>query len=308
MQNSSWLLFLYTLGAGDSRQRVNLWRKLKKFGAVPFKTSASLLPDQPRNHEKLQWLAQQVRDEGGDATLIRANTIEGWTYEQLTDLFNRVRSDEYEEVRKRLRQIAGSKRKHRSEADQDELKRAQARLTELQEIDFFHAPLGIEVRQLLQKILSSHSKHDVPAARLKRADFLGRTWLTRPRPEIDRVASAWLIKRFVDPKALFVFATDTSSHSAAIPYDMAEAEFTHHGDDCTFETLMKRFQIRDKGVLRLAELVHDTDLEDEKFRTHGGEGLHTMFQGLARLGWTDEQILEHGFKCFDALLAQLKDK
>lgn len=117
------------------------------------------------------------------------------------------------------------------------------------------------------------------AAKLSAKKFSGRTWLPRPRPQIDRVGSAWLIKRFIDPQAKFVFGNEPAKHPDAIPYDMFEVEFSHHGEDCTFETLVKRFGLTDKGLLKIAEMVHDTDLEDGKFQTTECVGIDRMLKG-----------------------------
>jgi hypothetical protein len=143
---------------------------------------------------------------------------------------------------------------------------------------------------------------------VRRADFQGRTWLTRSRPEIDRVASAWLIKTFIDPKAKFVFAPKPDAYPDAVPYDMLTGEFTHHGEDCTFETLCKRFALKDRPLQKISEMVHQADLEDGKFTATGAEGIHLVLQGLAQLGWPDDKILQHGFISFDALYAAVKER
>jgi len=136
--------------------------------------------------------------------------------------------------------------------------------------------------------------------------FVGKTWLTRPRPEIDRVGSAWLIRRFIDPKGQFVFAPKPSDHPGAVPYDMFEVEFTHHGDNCTFETLVQRFSIRDTAVRSIAQMIHDADLEDQKFQRPECLGLDRVFKGWARLGLSDQEILAKGLECFEALYATLR--
>ncbi len=155
------------------------------------------------------------------------------------------------------------------------------------------------------RLLSPRSK-SVVAVRAKSADFRKKVWLTRPRPEIDRVSSAWLIKRFIDPQARFVFASKPEEHPSAIPYDIVDVEFTHHGDDCTFETLLKRFALDDRTLHRLGEMIHEADLNDGKFAAIEAIGIDHMLKGLGNLGWSDEQILQHGFATFDALYATLK--
>jgi hypothetical protein len=120
------------------------------------------------------------------------------------------------------------------------------------------------------------------------------------------VGSAWLISKFIDSGAKFVFANTPTAAPEAIPYDMFEVEFSHHSDSCTFETLIERFGIRDRAVLRIAELIHDADLEDEKFHRIEGFGVEQIFKGWAKQGLADQQILSKGFECFDGLYALFK--
>jgi hypothetical protein len=136
--------------------------------------------------------------------------------------------------------------------------------------------------------------------------FLGKTWLTRPRPEIDRVGSAWLITRFIDQKARFVFSAEPEKFPDALPFDVVDAEFSHHGEDCTFETLVKRFGISDKAVAKIAEMIHEADLEDGKFTSFEGVGIDRVLKGWARLSLSDEELLQKGGECFDALYEYLR--
>jgi hypothetical protein len=154
--------------------------------------------------------------------------------------------------------------------------------------------------------LESPTKKTRSAQRLQPVDYKNKTWVTRPRPEIDRVGSAWIIHKFIDPGAKFVFSDTPASQPEAIPYDMLDVEFSHHGDCCTFETLIDRFGIRDRAVLRLAELIHDADLEDDKFHRVEGFGVEQIFKGWAKQGLADLEILCKGFECFEALYAQFK--
>jgi hypothetical protein len=305
MTFSGWLLLLYALPAGHTSLRVTLWRKLKKAGAVSLKTSASLLPDTPANHELFQWLAKEMNDAGGEVTLVRAKEIESMSPAKLIALFNTARADDYTALAAAVRKLLGSSKKKPSESFASELERLRGRFVEIQKIDFFECPRAHDVQMLFRKAEGLQPKRR-PLPVLKPRDFRGRTWLTRPHPQIDRVGSAWLIKTFVDPDAKFVFAPKPADHPEAIPYDMADVEFTHQGDDCTFETLLKRFAIRDRPLERIARMLHDADLHDDKFHAPGAEGLDQVFAGLARLGWSDDKILAHGLICFEALYAQMK--
>ena len=130
--------------------------------------------------------------------------------------------------------------------------------------------------------------------------------MTRPRPGIDRAGTAWLIRRFIDPKAKFVFGTEPSRHPKALPFDMADVEFSHHGEDCTFETMVKRFGIGDRAVKKMAEMVHDADLEDGKFERHECEGINAVLGGWARNGLSDGELLAKGMECFEGLYRSLE--
>src|SRR5262249_35409589 len=236
MHSTSWILLLYELPATKSSKRVNLWRRLKKFGALALKTSAYLLPHTPTHFERFQLLAPQLRDDAGDPALIRVSEIENLSNDAVTALFNEARAAEYEEV---VSAITGLlRRKRRDETFAADLDRVRSRVSEIKEIDFFNTARGHDVETLLRRIEKQNGIAKQTAARLSAKNYRGNTWLTRPRPEIDRVGSAWLIRNFIDPEAKFVFATSIRKYPSAIPYDMLDVEFTHHGEDCTFETLL----------------------------------------------------------------------
>ena len=304
-KDSGWVLLLYAMPKGQNSLRVSLWRKLKRTGAVSLNTSASLLPDTPANFENFQWLAKQLTDGGGTGTLIRAARIEGLSRAQVVALFNGARAEDYGRIIQELTTLLRAKRKQDADTFGADLQRLRGRFVEVQAIDFFECPRAHDAQMLLRKAEGAGESAGT-ARSLKRADFQGRTWLTRPHPQVDRVASAWLIKTHIDPQARFVFAADPKSFPAAVPYDMAEVELTHQGDDCTFETLLKRFGLRDRALEKIAQMVHDADLHDGKFHAPAAEGLDRVFEGLARLGWSDDQVLEHGLACFNALYAQIR--
>ncbi len=306
MKSDAWLLLLYGLPSQQATERVSLWRKLRKFGALQLKNSAYVLPDTPAHFERFQWLAQQVRDGGGETTLIRVTEIEGLTGAAIAGLFNDARTKDYRELMAGVNTLLRKLNKKRPPAHDEELEKLRARFAELRLIDYFDCPAAHDVEMLLQRAAGASGRKDRPAAPLDPKAFAGKTWLTRLRPEIDRVGSAWLIRTFIDPQAKFVFATKPATHPDAIPYDMADVEFTHHGDDCTFETLLKRFAIQDQAARQIGEMIHDADLEDGKFKRPEATGLDRVFKGWARLGLDDQEILAKGFGCFDALRAELR--
>lgn len=302
---ASWLLLLFSLPATHKAERVAVWRKLKKSGAIQIKTSTYLLPDEPARYEYFQWLTKEIRDAGGDATLVRAREIEGLPDEKLIELFNKARDLEYATLRKALRALAGRGRKRDIQAFANELDRIRKQFREIRENDFFDSPRAQDVEMLLRK---TEGTPQTKGALLKvnPRNYRGKTWLTRPRPEIDRVGSAWLIRRFIDAKAKFVFASKASAKPGTISFDMLDAEFSHHGEDCTFETLIKRFSIQDKAADKIGQMIHDADLDDAKFQRSECIGIDRVLKGWAKEGMSDEEILIQGFQCFDGLYAFLR--
>ncbi len=306
MTELSWLLFLYGLPAKSGAARLSLWRQLRRLGAVALKTSAYVLPDRPDLLESFQWLAQKVRDQGGDATLVRAAEVDGLSDAELAGLFQQARTAEYEEILKDARALLPARGGTAVKAAPEEIEKIASRFEAVRRVDFFDCPKAADVELLMRRL--TQNAPSVKSRPLAIKNYQGRTWLTRPRPEVDRVGSAWLIQRFIDPKAAFVFAATPSEYPEALPYDMAEVEFGHHGDDCTFETLLKRFGLEDPGLRKVAAVIHDADLGDGRHGTQEGAGLLAVFRGWGLMGWTDADILSRGFDCFDALHRQLSSR
>lgn len=302
---TGWLLFLYSLPASKASGRVSLWRRIKKYGALQLKTSAYVLPNEPAHFEHFQWLAQQVQDDGGEATLARVSSIENVAREDLIQLFDDMRSADYEILSESLQQFIQAHRKKLGKDFAERLEKLRRQFSEIRALDFFNSKAGTQAGLLLERAERLGEPRSKKPPILDAKLYEKRTWLTRPHPEIDRVGSAWLIKNFIDPKARFVFGENPANFPEAIPYDMMNVEFTHYEEDCTFETLVKRFGLSDSGVHRIAEMIHDADLEDGKFQRPEAVGLHLVFKGWIRLGLGDDEILEKGFACLDALHAEV---
>jgi len=304
MRATSWLLLLYSLPTGKKTERVAIWRRLKKMGAVQIKTSTYLLPDETAQYEQFQWLAQQIRDYGGDSTLVRANEIEGLTRENLIAMFNNARAKDYAELRKSLQGFIARRKRADAEEAAAELERVTRQFREIRAVDFVDSPRGHDVCMLLRRAEGPRRSRQLE--KLDVRQYQGKTWLTRPRPEIDRVGSAWLISKFIDRKPKFVFAPKADAVPDAIPFDMLDAQFSHHGNYCTFETLTKRFAISDKSVAKIGEMIHDADLDDARFQRVEAVGIDRVLKGWAKEGLPDEEILRRGFECFDALYSFLQ--
>ena len=304
MKATSWLLLLYSLPTNRNTERVAVWRRLKKMGAVQIKTSTYLVPDEAAQYEQFQWLAQQIRDYGGDSTLVRAQEIEGLTKEKVIAMFNDARAKDYAELRRSLQSFIARRKKMDAEEAAAELERLTRQFREIRAVDFFDSPRGHDVAMLLR-----HAEGPRRSRQLEKLDvrqYQGKTWLTRPRPEIDRVGSAWLISKFIDRKPKFVFAPTADAVPDAISFDMLDADFSHHGNYCTFETLTKRFAISDRSVVKIGEMIHDADLDDARFQRVEAVGIDRVLKGWAKEGLPDEEILRRGFECFDALYSFLQ--
>jgi hypothetical protein len=304
------LLLLVGLPPTPSSLRVRVWRRLRTLGAVPLKRSAYLLPDTPERQEDFHWLAQEIQREGGDATLIRVQQIENMSPESVTRLFHEPRNLDYRQLAARYRKVLQRlerKSGGRSGTALEELTRLAKEHQKVRDIDFMNAPGGAEVRRL-EEVIAMRTRRPESARReeppsLDLSTLRGRRWVTRPRPHIDRIASAWLIKRFIDPQAEFLFAPPADFPEDAIPFDAPGVELTHHGEDCTFETLLTRARLRDRRLVRIAEVVHEADLRDGKYPHEEARGIDVAIRALLAATPDDHQVLANGMTVFEGLYA-----
>jgi hypothetical protein len=309
MNGEPMLLLLVGVPPTPSSLRVRVWRRLRSLGAVPLKRSAYLLPDTPERYEDFQWLAQEIQREGGEATLIRVQQIENVGADDVRRLFHEPRDEDYRRLAGRYRKVLqGLDRKSATSARlQEELARLAKDHQRVRDIDFFDAPGGVEVRRLEEAIAmrtrrpESLRREERPTLDL--TTLRGRRWVTRPRPHIDRIASAWLIKRFIDPAAEFVFAEPAGFPADAIPFDAPGVELSHQGEDCTFETLVRRARLRDRRLRRLAEVVHEADLRDGKYPREEARGLDVAIRALLAASPDDHQVLAQGMTLCEGLYA-----
>src|SRR5262249_13805485 len=210
-----WLLLTFTLPGKRASKRVEVWRKLQRYGTVPLGNSGYLLPSDPGNEERFQWLATAIRKYGGEASVVRVESIDNLSPAQLKGRFSEARVREYQEL---IQQIQALTRHGTDRSNTTRLARLRNRFQEIVEIDFFDSPLQARVRELLEQASSPRSAGNT--ARVNPKEYKDRVWVTRPRPGVDRCASAWLIHRFIDPKGRFVFAPEDLVPAGAVPYDM----------------------------------------------------------------------------------------
>jgi hypothetical protein len=294
---SPWLLLAFNLPSKHASARVEIWRKIRKSGALPLRTSGYLLPNQPENQERFEWLAAIIRKSKGEATIAQVSSFDGLPHEQLAQMFLAARDKDYQQL------INALKRKPMPKPRQ--LSGLRRRLQEIAAIDFFQSPLRVRLESMMSAAEKGPEKSSTEKNRSKR-EFLNRTWITRPRPGIDRVSSAWLIQRFIDPTARFIFGADPRQVPHSIPFDMFVADgFGHRGDDCTFETLCKEFSIKDPKVRSMSQIIHDADLGDEKFGRSEGAGLDRVLNGWARQHISDQDLLNRGVEMIEGLYCGL---
>lgn len=310
----AWLLLIVSLPPKPSSLRVRTWRTLRAVGAVALKNSVYLLPYSTPAYERFQWLTQEVARGGGEATLLKVDRIENMTTEEVVRLFREVRDRDYADLAERYRKLLkGAERKRgRSPSGryEEKLKRLAVELKRLREIDFFEAPWREEVERLKDAAeerlrIAEPGRRQAGGAETPLETLKGKRWVTRPRPHVDRISSAWLIKRFIDPDAAFLFAPPEEFPSDAVPFDALGAEFGHHGEDCTFETLLGRSGLRDRRLRQIAEIVHEADLHDEKFHREEARGIDLAIRGLLAALKDDHEVLVHGLTLFDGLYAIL---
>jgi len=225
-----WLLLTFTLPVKRASKRVEVWRNLQRYGSIPLGNSGYLLPNSPINRERFEWLAQAIRKYAGEASVVSIQSIDNLSTPQLVTRFTEARGHDYQELIRELQKISTVTPHKRGSG---RLNRLKGRFREIVEIDFFSNPLRKRVEDLL-------ANADAPPAAKERGgkvrskDYVCRQWVTRPRPGIDRSASAWLIRKFIDKKARFTFAQEGEVPPDAVPFDMFQGGFGHRGEDCTF--------------------------------------------------------------------------
>ncbi|MBZ5573711.1 MAG: chromate resistance protein [Acidobacteriia bacterium] len=302
--NSPWLLLVFSLPAKNASQRVQIWRKLQRYGTLALRSSGHVLPNTAANQEHMEWLAAAIRAARGQASVIKVQDFDDLPAERLTQLFLEARARDYQKLLHEAKKLLAQPAARRPGG---QLTRIRRRFVEITAIDFFESPLRGRVEHLLAQADQSDANPPRGKHRRKFSEYLNRVWITRPRPGIDRVSSAWLIRRFIDPKARFVFGNQPGTHPDAIPFDMFSPEgFGHRGEDCTFETLCQQFTIKDRKVRRIAHIIHDADLGDDKFGRVEGQGLDQVLDGWAKQDLPDDELLQRGMELIEGLYSSMK--
>jgi hypothetical protein len=309
------MLLIHQIPPRPAYLRVKIGRHLQRIGAVAIKNSVYALPLNDETQEDFQWVLREVVKGGGDASIVEARFIDGLSDDQVIALFQSAREEDYRELAGQAREVAASLPKRGPPPDNrridvaNQIARLRQRLSELDAIDFFGAP----GREIAEGIVSGMEARMKPTAEspqsatstLGREEYRGRTWVTRSGIKVDRMASAWLIRKFIDPHARFKFvpAKGYEPQKGELRFDMFEAEFTHDGDLCTFEVLVERFGLTDAALRPIAEIVHDVDVKDAKYGREEAPGIGQVVAGIAAAHPDDEARLARGSALFDDMYA-----
>jgi hypothetical protein len=311
-----WLFLVHQVQTPNSRVRVKIWRMTRKVGAILYRNSVYVLPYSKERLEDFQWLCQQIRDSKGEASVFVSEARDEAEDRILRALFVGDSDEEYARLLKKAERLLDRIGRAKSEsrlserllkALTKETQQLAGAFTVAERTDFFGAPLAKKARAASAQVTKSLAAFEpqaqsiAPPKRQDRRAFRGRTWATREHIHIDRLCSAWLIRRFIDPKARFVFAPESKLPGNAVLFDVFGAEFSHHGEDCTFETLVKVFQLKDDALNALAEIVHDIDMKDQKFGRGEAAGLDLVVRALGASHGDDHKTLEAGAMVLDAL-------
>jgi hypothetical protein len=309
-----WLLFVPQLSSSPSNLRVRTWRRLQQLGVIAVRQAVYVLPDSQAAREDFEWLKTEIEGAGGEASIFAAGSIDAWSDDELVQTFRRSRQDAYAALANEIEAVVKKldaprqRRSGRASAVPRLLERFRQRFTAIERVDFFGSAGRDRVAALLaalderQSTRSDRSARRRPPGELDPAEYRRRLWVTRPRPGVDRMSSAWLIRRFIDRDARFGFAPDReAAPPEAVPFDMFGVELTHRGDWCTFETLCGVFGIENAAVHRLAGIVHDLDLKDGRFGAPETPTIGALIDGLQLAYADDHALLEQGIVLFEAL-------
>lgn len=317
-----WLLLIHQIPAKPAYFRAKIWRRLQQLGAVPIKQSVYAMPSQEQILEDLTWIVKEIADGGGEATMVEARFLEGLSDQQVIGLFHAARGNDYEKILAEANALQNDWRCQAGESAADcllafrgRLEKLRKQFAEVSRIDFFKAPEQLQAEAALNYLETTLSEHRATAQIAASentgvADLRGKTWVTRENIYVDRLACAWLVRRYVDPKARFKFVAGGRYSPALgeIRFDMAEAEYTHAKDKCSFEVMVERFGLTDAPLNQMAMIIHDIDLKESAFGLPETAGVQALLDGITATTDNDLERLEQACTVLDGLLAFFKSK
>ena len=311
-----WLLLIHQLPTKPAYLRVKIWRRLQGIGAVAVKNTVYALPANAETQEDFEWLLKEIVEGGGEAMVCEARLVDGLSDGQVRALFDAARDGDYQEVVKEARALSG---RLDAATDQDtaaelptQVRRLRKRLMEIAAIDFFGATGRLTAESLVAGLEARLTEDNEMTEEQPQAatNLIGRVWVTRQGVHVDRIACAWLIRRFIDPDAVIRFVPGKGyvPNPGELRFDMFEGEITHEGDRCSFEVLLGRAGLTDPALQQIAEIVHDIDLKDGKFAREEAIGIAHLIAGVAMANKDDEQRVAQGGPIFDNLYQYFRTK
>lgn len=309
-----WYLLVHQLPPKPLYLRAKIGARLARVGGVALKNSVYVLPERDDCLEDFQWIAEEAVAGGGAAYVCRTEFLDRTTDLALKERFLSQVTEAYEALKGAVAGALDEVRKRARESAQPPagvLLRMKKRLDEIAGIDFFDAPARKEAETMVRALevkLQQGAGSQAAKSRVRRSELVGRTWVTRRDSKVDRLASAWLIRRFIDPGARFRFIDPGGAvRPGEIGFDLVGGEFTHEGDHCTFETLIERTGLSEPGLSEIAEIVHDLDVKDGKYGRPDAQGIQQLIQGVIRSHPRDEDRVARGLELFDDLHASFRE-
>jgi hypothetical protein len=313
-----WLVLIHRLPPKPAYLRFKIGRLLDRIGAVAVKNAVYVLPRSDEAQEHYQWIVKKVVQEDGEATVLEAKFVEGLKDAEVERLFRYARDRDYRELMTQAREAQSALARPRTDQKrrvkvETEVRRLRRQFDEVVALDFFGAPsrqaAELLISNLERRLLTQEEdKAQKAPASYRIQDYRGRIWVTRKDIHVDRMACAWLIRRFIDAKANFRFVpgkTHVPQHGE-VRFDMFEGEFTHEGDKCSFEVLVERLKLEDQALRPLAEIVHDIDLKDEKFGRPETRGIESVIRSIAHSHASDPDRIARASAVLDDLYEYLR--
>ena len=307
-----WLLLIHQIPPKPNYLRVKIGRRLQRLGAVPIKNSVYALPASEQAREDLNWVLREIVQGAGDGSIVEARFVEGLSDEAVRELFRAARDADYAGVVEEARLLGRELPRRRAIPEEaraegeSRLARLLQRTADIAALDLFAARGREPVEGLLQELarrLAPQPQPATPVEGRRKPRPRGATWVTRTGIHVDRMASAWLVRRFIDEKANFKFVTQKEyRHKAGeLRFDMFDGEFTHRGELCTFEVLLGEFNLDDPALKIIAELVHDIDLKDDRHGRPEKVGVEYLINAIAMSHAEDESRLARASAALDDL-------
>lgn len=309
--SNRWLLLIHAIPPKPDALRAKVGRRLARIGALPIKNSVYVLPESEEAREDLEWIRREVVEGGGECTVASSAFVGGLTDEAAIELFRRARNSDYRALLAEIQRLAAPNPARADgtagETAATEVLRLRKRFEATSAIDFFRAAEGAEVAAALDTLERALSAPTAPTVVRPETPIRGATWVTRRDLHVDRLTSAWLIRRFIDPEAHFRFVAPDAYTPAPgeFRFDMFDGEYTHEQGGCTFETLLSHFALEEPALAAFGEIIHDLDLKDGAFGRAEAPGIALLIDGLVRTHSGDAERLRHAEPLFDVIYAAL---